>query len=129
MLPGFVRGLAVLGEYLVVGMSMLRDTRSFGGLPLEAKAEELKCGVALVHRSTGELAGMFYYESDCEELYDVVVMQDMLRPGIISVQGDLHRRAIHAPEFLAWTENRKPQEQGAPPGNPYLDAIQGRTKK
>lgn len=125
-LPGFARGLARLGDYLVVGLSTLRDKKSFGGLPLGDQADDLKCGVALVNAKSGELAALFYYETDCEELYDVQVLAGMRRPGIIGVSGDLHRSAMTTPEFVGWTEIRKPEQSKTEPSNPYTDAVRMR---
>jgi uncharacterized protein (TIGR03032 family) len=44
-LPGFARGLAEHGGYLFVGLSLVRESLGFKGLPIEESAEELICGV------------------------------------------------------------------------------------
>lgn len=117
-LPGFLRGLSSVGDYLVVGMSLLRDTRSFGGLPIEATDEALMCGVSFVHKHTGEIAGSFRYLSTVEELYDVHVLEHQRRPGILGTGDETHRNALALPDRGYWATseqqpvNTPPQQTG-----------------
>src|SRR5262249_60288341 len=45
-LPGFTRGLALLGPYAFVGLSKIRPTSAMDGVPLAARRDQLKCGGA-----------------------------------------------------------------------------------
>ncbi|MEI4927423.1 DUF4915 domain-containing protein, partial [Klebsiella pneumoniae] len=42
--PGYARGLAFLGNYAFVGLSKIRETAVFGGVPIADSPEPLKCG-------------------------------------------------------------------------------------
>ena len=44
-LPGYTRGLAFHDRYAFVGRSRIRETSTFGGLPISQRSEDLKSGV------------------------------------------------------------------------------------
>ena len=58
-LPGYTRGLAMMGSFAFVGLSRIRETSTFGGLPIAEHRESLKCGVAVVESATSFFRGMF----------------------------------------------------------------------
>jgi uncharacterized protein (TIGR03032 family) len=47
-LPGFARGLALIGPYAFIGVSKIRETSAMNGVPLAERRGELKCGVGVV---------------------------------------------------------------------------------
>ena len=57
--PGYARGLAFAGHYAVVGLSLLRENRTFQGLPLDqalaARGAEPRCGLLVIDTRTGKL--------------------------------------------------------------------------
>jgi uncharacterized protein (TIGR03032 family) len=73
-LPGFLRGLAFYGPYAFVGLSKIREKKTFGGLPIEAKVDELRCSVEIVNIETGMWEGNLVFQKNVEELYDVQVI-------------------------------------------------------
>jgi uncharacterized protein (TIGR03032 family) len=52
--PGYTRGLALLGPLAFVRMSKIRETSVFGGVPNAKKRDELGCGVAVIDLQTGQ---------------------------------------------------------------------------
>jgi len=111
--PGFLRGMTRYGDYLFIGMSKLRPGRSLGDIPL-AK-QELFSGVAVFHLPSGQLAGNIRYLNSCEEIYDVQVLPDLRRPGILGFESPLYRNALSTPQYGFWgTPN--PDEQEKQPG-------------
>ncbi len=56
-LPGFARGLAEHGGYLFVGLSLMRGSRPFEGLPVEHGGKEVICGVVAIELATGQVVG------------------------------------------------------------------------
>lgn len=82
VLPGFVRGLAFYGPFAFVGLSKIRETAIFGGVPIAERNESLKCGIAVVHLPTGKLAGTFEFQSVVDEIFDVVVLPEILHPTL-----------------------------------------------
>jgi uncharacterized protein (TIGR03032 family) len=75
-LPGFTRGLACHRGFAFVGLSRIRETAVFGGLPISDRHAELKCGVAVVDLERGETVAMLEFESGIEEIFDVQVLPD-----------------------------------------------------
>src|SRR5262249_38643570 len=47
-LPGYTRGLALYDRFAFVGLSKIRETATFGGMPIAERRPELKCGVGVV---------------------------------------------------------------------------------
>ena len=57
--PGYTRGLAFHGQFAFVGLSRIRETNVFGGLPIGEHREELCCGVAAIDMTTGRTVATF----------------------------------------------------------------------
>ncbi len=72
--PGYARGLAIAGNLALVGLSKIRETSTFGGVPIAEDRERLKCGVALVDLDRGKLVGQFEFLSGVDEIFDVSVL-------------------------------------------------------
>jgi uncharacterized protein (TIGR03032 family) len=72
--PGYTRGLAFWGPYAFVGLSRIRETNVFGGLPIAAKRDELICGVGVIEWRSGRTVATFMLRSGVEEIYDVQVV-------------------------------------------------------
>ena len=73
-LPGFARGLAIHGPYAFIGLSKIRETSTFGGMPIALRRPELKCGVGVVDLGTGRLAAHLEFVTGVEEIFDVQVL-------------------------------------------------------
>ena len=69
--PGYTRGLALVGSLAIVGLSKIRETSTFGGVPIAEDREGLKCGVGMVDIRTGKLMGQFEFTSGVDEIFDV----------------------------------------------------------
>ena len=69
--PGFTRGLTIVDRYAFVGLSKIRETSTFGGVPIAENRERLKCGVGIVNLQTGEFAGQFEFKTGVDEIFDV----------------------------------------------------------
>ncbi len=81
-LPGFTRGLAFAGNLAFVGLSQIRETATFGGLPISERATELDCGVWIVDIDTGNIAGFIRFEEQVQEIFDVAMMAGKRFPEI-----------------------------------------------
>ncbi|CAN5623518.1 TIGR03032 family protein [soil metagenome] len=81
-LPGYTRGLAFAGRFAFVGLSKIRETNIFGGLPIATRRADLKCGIGVVDLSTGQLAGQLEFLSGVEEIFDVQILAGTLNPAI-----------------------------------------------
>ncbi len=72
--PGFSRGLAIHHNLAFVGLSRIRETAVFGGLPIAEHAKELKCGIGVIELDTGRTVATLEFESGVEEIFDVQVL-------------------------------------------------------
>ncbi len=81
--PGFVRGLAFHGKFAFVGLSKPRYRR-FEGLVLDRKLAEADsepwCGVQVIDLDSGACVHWFRVDGAVAELYDLAVMNGVVRP-------------------------------------------------
>jgi uncharacterized protein (TIGR03032 family) len=73
-MPGYTRGLAFCGPIAFVGLSKIRESAVFGGLPIGEQADELRCGVAAVDLRTGRSVAWFQFTAGIDEVFDVQVV-------------------------------------------------------
>jgi hypothetical protein len=73
-LPGYTRGLALYDRFAFVGLSKIRETATFGGMPIALRRPELKCGVGVVDLGTGRLVDHLEFLTGVEEIFDVQVV-------------------------------------------------------
>ena len=74
-LPGYTRGLAFAGKYAFVGLSKIRETATFGNLPISDRFDELKCGIAVVDLQTRKMVGLLEFKAGVDEIFDVQISQ------------------------------------------------------
>ena len=80
-LPGYTRGLALVGKYAFVGLSKIRETAIFGNLPisdrrtpaLRDRFNELKCGIAVVDLQERKMISCLEFTEGVDEIFDVQV--------------------------------------------------------
>ena len=85
-LPGFARGLALVGPYAFVGLSKIRKTSAMDGVPLAERRDELKCGVAAVDLRSGQIIGLLEFQTAVEEIFDVQLLPGLRFPELIGFQ-------------------------------------------
>ncbi|REK15849.1 MAG: TIGR03032 family protein [Planctomycetota bacterium] len=73
-MPGYTRGLAFHQHYAFVGLSRIRETAVFGGVPIAEHRDELKCAVAVVDLRAGKTVAFLEFETGVEEIFDVQVL-------------------------------------------------------
>ena len=96
-LPGYTRGLAFHGDYAFVGLSKIRETATFGGVPIADDLADRKCGVYVIDIRTGATAAFLDFEAGCEEIFDVQVLPDLRCPAVIGFQKDTVNGIFIAP--------------------------------
>ena len=98
--PGFVRGLAFIGGHAVVGLSKLRSS-SLSGLALDerlaADQQTSQCGLRVIDLRTGQVVHSLQIDGVVEELFDVVVLPGVRRPGALGFQDDAIDRLVNFP--------------------------------
>lgn len=102
----FLRGMDKIGDYLFISHSKLRHTTSvFKDLPIAKKSQ--KAGVIIVHLPTGAIVGNIMYENSVDEIYDVKILPNMVRPNILNPEHKSADIAITSPDSNYWAVEKK----------------------
>ena len=86
--PGYARGLAFHRDLAFVGLSRIRETAIFGGAPIAAYHDQLKCGVGVIELSTGNTVATLQFANGVEEIFDVQVVPGARCPTFGGSPGD-----------------------------------------
>jgi uncharacterized protein (TIGR03032 family) len=96
--PGYLRGLAFVGDYAVMGLSRPRHDKTFGGLALDetlkAKGTEARCGLHVIDLRSGDCIEWLRLEGQVSELYDVAVLPNVTRPMALGFKTDEIERLL-----------------------------------
>ena len=88
-LSGFTRGIDFFGPLAFIGLSQVRESAVFSGIPLVERVRERTCGVWVVNIETGQTAGFLRFESGVQEIFAVQIL-----------------RGMRFPELLEWNDER-----------------------
>jgi uncharacterized protein (TIGR03032 family) len=105
--PGYLRGLAFVGDFAVVGLSRPREdqSKSFGDLQLDeelARREaEARCGLLVIDLRNGNIVHWLRVEGMVSELYDVAVLPNVSRPMALGFKTDEIQRLVSIGEKAA----------------------------
>ena len=101
-LPGFTRGLAFAGPVAFVGLSEVRESSTFGGLPLTGRLEERQCGVWMVNIETGKTLGFLRFDDLVQEIFDVKFLPGIRFPDLAEYGSQaVNSSFVLPPEALA----------------------------
>jgi uncharacterized protein (TIGR03032 family) len=110
-MPGYTRGLALHGNLAFIGLSRIRETAIFGGVPLGARHDELKCGIGVVDLGTGDTVATLEFESGVEEIFDVQVVPDS---RCVALGGQRPDQDAHEDIWVVPPEGINPVPTGSP---------------
>ena len=100
--PGYLRGLALSGDFAVAGLSKPRREKAFAGLDLDAELSrrqaEPRAGLQVIDLRTGDVVHWVRLEGVVEELYDVAVLPGVTRPAALGFKTDEIRRTLSVDE-------------------------------
>jgi uncharacterized protein (TIGR03032 family) len=82
-LPGFTRGIDFLGPLAFIGLSQVRESATFAGLPLTERLSERTCGVWVVNIETGQIIAFLRFESGVQEIFGVQLLRGIRFPEIV----------------------------------------------
>ncbi len=87
--PGFARGLSMIGNVAAVGLSKPRNQR-FEGLQLD---DELKkrdaepwCGVQIISLTNGDVLNWIRFDGDISEIFDISFLPNVKHPMMIGLR-------------------------------------------
>lgn len=82
-LPGFTRGLDFLGPFAFVGLSQVRESALFSGLPLTEREAPRHSGVWVVDIRNGETVAFLRFEAAVQEIFAVSVLPGVRFPEVL----------------------------------------------
>jgi uncharacterized protein (TIGR03032 family) len=82
-LPGFTRGLDFAGPLAFIGLSQVRESAVFSGIPLVERLSERTCGVWVVNIQTGQMVAFLRFEGDVQEIFAVQVLPGICFPEVL----------------------------------------------
>jgi hypothetical protein len=83
-LPGFTRGLDFHGDLAFVGLSQVRESAVFSGIPLTERLSERTCGVWVVDITTGQTVAFLRFEEAVQEIFAVHVVPGVRFPDLVN---------------------------------------------
>jgi uncharacterized protein (TIGR03032 family) len=102
-LPGFARGVSFIGDYAVFGLSRPRENGTFDDLALNERLTREgvspKCELCVVNLKTGDLEHRLEIEGVVQELYDVAVLPNVIRPMALGFRSDEIRFTLRPDEM------------------------------
>lgn len=87
-LPGFARGMVIVGPYAFIGLSKIRATSAMDGVPLAERRSELKCGISVVDLRTGQTIAFLEFQTVVEEIFDVQFLPGLHFPEVVGFQNE-----------------------------------------
>lgn len=98
---GFCRGLSIYNDYAFIGFSKLRKNSStFAKLSFSDKANF--AGIKIVHLPTQAVVGEINYQTSVDEIYDIAVLPEMIRPNVLNTINDVYKHALSLPSATFW---------------------------
>ncbi len=102
-LPGFTRGIDLWENLAFIGLSQVRETAVFSGMPITQLQERI-CGVWVVNILTGETVAFLRFEEGVQEIFSVAVLHNIRFPEITEWNQELLASSYVLPdEALAET--------------------------
>jgi uncharacterized protein (TIGR03032 family) len=103
-LPGFLRGLWLVGDFALVGLCMLREKSKdlFGPLPVRDRHARLLCAVAIVDTRDGREVGRLDFTEGCTEIFDIRFLPGVLKPMILGPDHPAADNAFPSPGASCW---------------------------
>ena len=87
--PGFTRGIDFVGPLAFIGLSQVRESATFSGIPIVERLTERICGVWVVNIQTGQMVAFLRFEEGVQEIFAVQVL-----------------RGVRFPEIMGWEDER-----------------------
>jgi uncharacterized protein (TIGR03032 family) len=89
-LPGFTRGLDFAGPLAFVGLSQVRESALFAGLPLTDRlpVEDRRCGVWVVDTRTGQTVAFLQFQAGVQEVFAVQLLPGIRFPELLNDPAD-----------------------------------------
>jgi uncharacterized protein (TIGR03032 family) len=114
--PGFTRGLDFAGNLAFVGLSQVRESAVFSGIPITERLQpsERTCGICVVDLSAGQAVALLRFESAVQEVFAVQVLPGKRYPELINDDKNLIENSFVLPDaaLVDVSESVRPRSTG-----------------
>ena len=99
-MPGFTRGVEFVGNLAFVGLSQVRESAVFSGIPITERltAEQRTCGVCVIDVARGEVVGLLRFETAVQEVFAVTLLPGRRYPDLINDDEKLLQNSFTVPD-------------------------------
>jgi uncharacterized protein (TIGR03032 family) len=99
-MPGFTRGLDFAGNLAFVGLSQVRESAVFSGIPIVERLTEDQrtCGVCAIDLATGQVVALLRFETAVQEIFAVTVLPGKRYPDLINDNEKLLENSFVVPD-------------------------------
>ena len=108
--PGFCRGIDFIERYALIGLSQVRESSVFAGLPLTEREQDRKCGVWIVDIETGKTEGYIEFSEGVQEIFSVQVVPGSY-PALLDLNDPLIASSYSLPDEAVKQFTPPKQEQ------------------
>jgi uncharacterized protein (TIGR03032 family) len=100
--PGFTRGLDFAGNVAFVGLSQVRESAVFSGIPITERlpADQRLCGVCAIDLATGHVVALLRFETAVQEIFAVTVLPGNQYPDLINDDEKLLANSFVVPDAV-----------------------------
>lgn len=95
--PGFCRGIDFIEKYALIGLSEVRETAVFAGLPLTEREQDRKCGVWIIDIENGQTVGFLEFSEGVQEIFSVQLVP-WKYPALLDFNDPLLRTSYSIPD-------------------------------
>ncbi|MFL5244186.1 MAG: TIGR03032 family protein [Gemmataceae bacterium] len=96
-MPGFTRGLEFFGPYAFIGLSQVRETAAFSGIPITERSNERVSGVWVIDIRTGQTAAFLQFQAGVQEVFAVLVLPGLRSPEIVNEENEILANSFAIP--------------------------------
>ncbi|EMI19904.1 hypothetical protein RMSM_03152 [Rhodopirellula maiorica SM1] len=98
-LPGFTRGLSFFGPLAFIGLSQVRETAVFAGIPIaDLPIDQRCCGVWVVNLQTADVIAFVKFEDAVQEIFAVEVLPGSRYPELVNEDRELLASTFELPD-------------------------------
>lgn len=97
-LPGFTRGMDFYGPFAFIGLSQVRESAVFSGIPLTERLTERICGVWVVNIEQGDVVAFLKFEDAVQEIFAVQVLSGICFPELFVEENEAIKTSYVLPD-------------------------------
>jgi uncharacterized protein (TIGR03032 family) len=98
--PGFTRGVDFAGPLAFVGLSQVRESAVFSGIPITERlaAEERTCGVCAIDLRSGAVVALLRFEAGVQEVFAVAILPGRRYPDLVNDDEAILENSFSVPD-------------------------------